>query len=184
MESLAFCSINSILAYRNTGLIKFKDKALEFFKKLSLYYDEEKNCLKNKDDNKEFKLYSTDIMLYLISCLLYYYYIDNTKSKLISSFFRNIVLQSGIILSWPDPPSLEDVEKYRNLVVNSESLLEDIYFKMDSISSPEVAEASPVFIKYVTYNSKKNYFKAGKDIFDSSKNMFIFYLLIYIDSII
>lgn len=184
LESSAYCLINSILAYRNTGLIKFKDKAIEFFKKLSLYYDQETNCLKNKAEEKEFKLYSTDIMLFISSSLLYYYYIDNTKANLVSAFFKNIVLQSGIILSWPDPPNLEDVEKYRNLVINSEALLEDVYFKMDSIPSPELAEVSPIFIKYVTYNKKRNSFKPGKDSFDSSKNMFIYYLLLYIDSII
>ena len=90
--------------------------------------------------------------------------------------FKHQILDSGIILSWPDSPSLDDAEHYRNFSLKSEDLLQDDDFRMPAIPTPDNNELASVFIKSVVYNKRKESFKQSSSSFDSSKNMFIFFL--------
>src|SRR3712207_1755933 len=82
--------------------------------------------------------------------------------------------------SWPDIPTLDDVEHYKNFESKPENLLDDQYFKMANIQTPELAELAPVFIKNVTFSRSSNTFKASKSTFDSRKNFNLFFLILHL----
>ncbi|MPN64062.1 hypothetical protein SDC9_211833 [bioreactor metagenome] len=50
---------------------------------------------------------------------------------------------------------------------------------MPTISNPESSEYASIFIKDATYDKEKNTFKTSKAIFDSRKNLNLFYFILY-----
>jgi hypothetical protein len=106
---------------------------------------------------------------------------DETESDdIILDIFKRQLVDSGIILSWPEAPDLNDVERYRNYSLRSEDLIEEQNFRMPSIPSPENYELASVFAKHVTYSKKKEAFRDSKVSFDSYKNMLIFFYTIHL----
>ena len=100
-------------------------------------------------------------------------------SYMLQDIFKHQIIDSGIVLSWPDSPSLDNAEHYRNFSLKSEDLLQEEDFRMATIGTPENNELASIFIKNVVYNRRKDTFKQTKSSFDSSKNMFIFFLTIF-----
>lgn len=174
--------INYILIYKHTNIIKAKENAAFIYKKLLNLYDAEKGIFIKNTSEKNIEFSCLEILSYLISCI-----IDSNlneeknKSNLIAiDIFKNQLLNSGLILSWPEAPALNNVERYKNFSLKSEDLIEEQNFRMSSIQSPETCELAPVFAKYVTYSKKKESFKSPKISFDSYKNMYIFFLILHI----
>lgn len=174
--------INYILIYKHVNIIKAKENADFIYKKLLNLYDAEKGIFIKNTSEKNIEFSSLEILSYLTTCV-----IDSdlngekNKSNLIAlDIFRNQLLNSGLILSWPEAPDLNNVERYRNFSLKSEDLIEEQDFRMPSIPSPESCELAPVFAKYVNYSKKKESFKSPKVSFDSYKNMFIFFLILHI----
>mgnify|MGYP001587021438 FL=1 len=119
-------------------------------------------------------------MLYIYSFMLYSD--SNTiddNSNMLQDIFKHQILDSGIVLSWPDSPSLDDSEHYRNFSLKSEDLIQDDNFRAPEAPTPENNELASIFIKSIVYNKRKENFKQSKSSFDSSKNMFIFFLTIF-----
>jgi hypothetical protein len=103
------------------------------------------------------------------------------KSNLIAlDIFNNQLINSGLVLSWPEAPNLNNAERYRNLSMKSEDLIEEQNFRISSVPSPETCELAPVFAKYVNYSRKKQAFKSPKLSFDTYKNMFSFFLILHV----
>lgn len=165
--------INSLLFYKSTGLIRFRDLCEDIYLKLAELYRNELGIFIPDTEEKELDYSCDDIAVYLL-CMLF----SENGSDIATDIFKRQLLDSGIILSWPEAPDIGDIERYRNFSGKAEDLLEDQNFKMPSVPSPESSEFAPVFTKYVTYNMKKDIFKASKPSFDSSKNMYIFFLII------
>lgn len=174
--------INYILFYRTSGIIKFKEDAKEIYNRLLNLYNPEKGIFIKHTEKKDITFSCTEISLYLLVCLLH----ENISKEqtdnnsVILDVFKRQLIDSGIILSWPDAPNLNDIERYTNYTLKSEDLIDEQFFRTPSIPTPESCEIPSVFIKHVVYSKRKETFKTPKVSFDSYKNMFIFFLIIYI----
>ncbi|MBM6838807.1 hypothetical protein H9X77_11350, partial [Clostridium saudiense] len=100
--------------------------------------------------------------------------------NLISSIYKKYVINSGLITSWPEAPTLDDYERYRGLSLVSKDMLDESYFRMPNLTTPSSSGMAPVFNKYVIYNKRKKSFTVNKNSFESSRNFLIFYIFIYL----
>ena len=184
LDSLDDCALFSIClmeAYKYTNIISFKECYSEINERLISMYDSEKNIFIKISDKKELKYSSTEITLYLLS-LLQYSEMENKKfelKSLISNFYRKCFINNGLLTSWPDAPTLDEVERYKNLSLRANDMLDETYFRMPVLPTPKSTGTASVFIKNLTYSKKKDTLTSSKISFDSNKNMFNFYLLIY-----
>lgn len=174
--------INYMLIYKSTNFIKAKENADFIYKKIIDLYDTEKGIFIKNTSEKNIEFSSLEVMLYLTCCL-----IDsdmnlqkNGSSTIALDIFNNQVVDSGLILSWPEAPGLSNSERYKNFSMKSEDLIEEKNFRTLSISSPENCELAPVFAKHVSYSRKKENFKSPKTSFDAYRNMFIFFLSLHV----
>jgi len=172
--------INCTLMYNNTSLLKFKDTSDDLHEKLLKLYDSDKGILLKESSEKEINYTSDELILYMYSIILYSD-LNNVEdnSHMLEDIFKHQILDSGIVLSWPDSPSLDNTEHYRDFSLKTEDLLKDDDFRMPEVPTPENNELASIFIKNVVYNKRKESFKQSKLSFDSSKNMFIFFLTIF-----
>lgn len=108
----------------------------------------------------------------------------NEIASRIHNMYQKQVLNSGLILKWPDPPSLDDLERYIDFSSKPENLMDDNYFKINTTTSDAVLELAPIFVKSVSLNKKKESFKHYKHSFDSCRNMFNFFIIIYLNDYI
>lgn len=174
--------INYFLFYKNTGIMKFKEDAEKVHNKLLNLYDPEKGIFIKHTEKKEITFSCVEISLYLLVCLIH----ENISKEqsdnnlIILDVFKRQLIDSGIILSWPDIPDLNDIERYKNYTLKSEDLIDEQFFRTASLPTPESCEITSVFVKHVVYSRKKETFEPSKTSFDSYKNMFIFFLIIYL----
>ncbi len=172
--------INSTFMYNNTNMHKFKETRDDLYEKLTNLYENNKGILLKETTDKEIIYTCDELLLYMYSTMLYSDFNNlQDNSTMLQDVFKHQILDSGLILSWPDGPSLDNAEHYRNFSLRSEDLLKDEDFRMPSIPTPENNELASIFIKNVVYNKRKESFKQSKSSFDSSKNMFIFFLSIF-----
>lgn len=180
VTDLCLLYLNSMLIYEHTNIYKFKKIGENFYKLLTKYFDEEHSIWLKPSDEKEIDFSCREIVLYLI-CNIYQNHIDEEDNdEIILDIFTHQLVDSGIILSWPEAPNLDDVEHYKDFEAKSENLLDEQYFKMPTIASPESSESAPIFVKSVTYDKNKKTFKQSKAIFDSRKNLELFFLMLYL----
>ena len=172
--------INCTLLYNSTSLHKFKATSDDLYEKLTKLYQSDKGILLKETNDKEINYTCDELLLYMYS-LMTYSDSNNIEenSYMLQDIFKHQIIDSGIVLSWPDSPSLDSTEHYRNFSLKSEDLLQEEDFRMPTIGTPENNELASIFIKNVVYNSRKETFKQSKLSFDSSKNMFIFFLTIF-----
>ena len=172
--------INCNLIYKNTHLFKFKDTSDNLYEKLTKLYESNKGMFLKESTDKEITYTCDELLLYMYSLMIYSDFNNiEDDSYMLQDIFKHQILDSGIVLSWPDSPSLDNSEHYRDFSLKSEDLLQDEDFRMPTIPTPENNELASIFIKNVVYNKRKEIFKQSKLSFDSSKNMFIFFLTIF-----
>lgn len=171
--------LNSSMIFENTGILKFKENTKLYCEKLLSFYKKELGIFIKNSESKEVEFSCDEIMLYLLSLIINRELLDEDTEATISSIFNHQVLDSGIIKSWPDSPNLNDPERYVNFSLSSEDLIDEKNFKMPNIPSPQAAEIASVFLKKVVYKKKNESFIQEKFAFESSKNMFLFFLFIY-----
>lgn len=172
--------LNCVNFEKNTGLNKFSSTSSRIKNSLINLYNPDLGMFSKHSMEKETEFTCTEIMLYLL-CLL-----TDTESRseddkldsIIKDVYRKQVVNSGIVLSWPEAPETNNSERYRSLSLRSDDILEEDYFRMASIPAPESNELAPVFTKHVLYNMKKDVFKHNRNSFDSTRNLLILYLLI------
>jgi len=179
--------INCMILYKTTNIKKFKDESQKAYSILESLYQGDNGILIKNFQEKENKFTADEIMLYLYAMMLHYDIEkdegENPDNSLVHNIYKNQVVGSGLILSWPEAPTLDDVERYRNFSSKTDDLLQDEFFRMSSMSTPENNELAPIFTKYVTYNNKKETFKPSKPSFDAYRNMLIFYVILFIKTI-
>lgn len=169
-----------IESYKYTNMLAFKEKSTEIIEYLEGLYDSSKGIYIKNSNKKEIKYNSDELCLYFLALFTENYDKSELKmNNIISSLYKNIFINSGIISSWPSAPTLDEVERYKFLSLNSKDMLEESYFRMPSFSTPESIGIAPIFFKKATYSKRKNIFSASKSSFDSSKNVFIFFNFIY-----
>lgn len=179
IEHTCLVYLNSALLFKHSNIFKFKKISNKLNELLKKYYNEELSMFVKSTEDKNIKFSSNEIVLYIL-CMLYHSNLEeNVDEQMILEIFRHQLLDSGIVLSWPDPPTLDDIEHYRDFSSKPENLLDDHYFKMPTISNPESSEYASIFIKDATYDKEKNTFKTSKAIFDSRKNLNLFYFILY-----
>lgn len=185
VEQDCMLHLNCLMLYKNTGILKFKDKGEAIYSKLLDKYNPERGIFMKPGDKKEVDYNCTEIALYLLSAIGHSKISEDRQddNMIIVDIFRRQMIDSGIIISWPSSPDLDDLERYRHYISKAENLLEEQEFRMASLPSPESVELAPVFIKSVTYNRKKETFSQGKLSFDSAKNMLIFFMIVYLSKL-
>lgn len=172
--------INCTLLYNKTSLHKFKVSSDDLYEKLTKLYESDKGLLLKESNDKEITYNCDELLLYMYSLITYSDFNNlEEDSFMLQDIFKHQIIDSGLVLSWPDSPSLDSTEHYRNFSLKSEDLLLEEDFRMSTIGTPETNELASIFIKHVAYNKRKDTFKQSKSSFDSSKNMFIFFLSIF-----
>lgn len=191
INSLEDCSLFAIClmeSYKHTNIISFKEMSKEITNKLITLYDKDKNIFVKLNDKKDIKYSSLEINFYILSLLLYSQE-ENRNSEfkpIISGIYRKFYINGNLLTSWPEAPTLDEVERYRKLSLRSKDMLEESYFRMPDLPTPESTGLAPIFVKNLSYSKKKDSFSSPKISFDSNKNMFSFFTMIYFlkDSVI
>lgn len=181
IESCALFYINLLDSFKHTDIESFNEKAEEISNKLKELYDDEKFIFINESNKKEIKYSSLEICFYFLVMLL------SNKEKesktqdrsMISNLYKKYFINSPLVSSWPDAPTLDEMERYRGLSLKSKDMLNETFFRMPNALSPKNTGIAPVFAKSITYSLKKNSFRASKPSFDSSKNLYLFFIFIY-----
>ena len=181
LDTVSLCSIALSLSYKHTNILGFFDKSSEIINKLYDLYDSKNETFYKLSSKKDIKYSCLDINFYFLSFVIYSEISEdrNDYKYLISSIYKKFFISSGIITSWPDPPTLDDYERYRGYSLKSDDMLSETYFKMPNLSTPSSSGTAPIFIKSVSYNRRKDEFSASKTSFDSYRNFFLFYLFIF-----
>lgn len=180
LESICLLNINFICGYKNLSLLKYKDQANKIYKTLNSFYDSDLGIFTKKTEKKNIDFSAEEIVLYTLSQISMSRLNPEASQKILSEVYKRQLINSGLVLSWPDSPSLESPERYRNFTNKTEDLLDDNYFRMPSLPTPELNELAPVFVKSISYNKKKDSFEPSKNSFYSSKNMPLLYIIQYL----
>lgn len=183
LDSLTF--LNCMLLYSSTDILKFKDMGEEIYDKLIEFYEPERGIFIKPCDKKEITYSCTEILSYILCILCHNKLFGGSKDSnmIMVDIFKRQIIDSELILSWPASPDLDDVERYKNFSSKADDLIDEQDFRMAAMPTPESCEAAPIFIKNITYSKKKETFSQGKASFDSNKNMFIFFLIIYLSKL-
>ncbi|MGL5352217.1 MAG: hypothetical protein ACRDA5_02685 [Clostridium sp.] len=183
VDSLDYTSlfvINLVLSYKHTKMISFNDKSKEIITKLASLYDEEKEIFIKLSGKKDIKYSCLDINFYFLAFIVF----SNNNNcyadykNMLSSIYRKYYISSGLLPSWPDAPTLDDSDRYRGLTLNSNDMIDESYFRMPNLASPNSSGIAPIFNRNITYSKKKDSFDINSSSFDSYRNMFSFYLFI------
>ena len=180
LQSLCLLNINFLCGYKNLSLLKYKDLANEIYQTLNSVYDSELGIFIKKSEKKTIDFSAEEIVLYTLCQVLMTKLNPEESQKILTEVYKRQLINSGLVLSWPDSPSLDSAERYRNFSNKAEDLLDESYFRMPSISTPEINELAPIFVKSISYNKKKDTFEASKNSFYSSKNIPLLYTIHYL----
>jgi len=185
LDSIDDCALFSIClmeAYKHTEIITFKEMAKDISEKLISLYDTDKNIFIKLGDKKECKYSCLEVNSYLLSLIMY----SNQENKvtelkpIISGIYRKFFVNGGLLTSWPEAPTLDEVERYKKLSLRSDDMLDETYFRMPISPTPKSTGLAPVFIKSLSYSKRKDSLSTNRTSFDSNKNMFNFFLIIYL----
>jgi len=184
LDSLDNCSILALTlvdSFKHTEIISFKEKSDEIYDKLQDLYDEDKGMFLKLTDKKEIKYSSLEICFYFLAFLIHSKEKDNASEykNMLHTLYKKFFVSSGLICSWPEAPSLDEVERYRGLSLQSKDMLDESFFRMPNLPSPVSSGMAPIFVKALLYSKKKDAFTRSSDSFDSGKNMFIYFTLIH-----
>ena len=181
LDTASLCSIVLTLSYKHTKILTFSEKTTEIINRLYTLYDEDKGAFYKLSSKKEIKYSCFDITFYILAFIIYQSIINNSNEYkvMISTIYKKFIINSGLITSWPEAPTLDDYERYRGFSLNSNDMVDESYFRMPNIPTPESTGNAPIFNKYITYNKRKDSFSISKNTFDSYRNFLNFFLLIH-----
>lgn len=180
VEYKSLLHINLLLAKKNTEMLKFKDSADKVYDDLVSMYDADKGVFLKSNDKKDIDFYCQEVVLFVSSMLLQSKYNDIDNFSITNNVYIRQLVNSGLVLSWPETPPLNSAERYSGFSLKSEDLLEDNNFRLSTVPNPESTELAPVLIKSIEYNRKKENFTQGNIAFDSTKNMPLLFMIIYL----
>jgi len=185
IDSLDDCSLFAIClmeAYKHTDIISFRETAKEINEKLISLYDNDKNIFHKISDKKDIKYSCSEINFYLLSLIMYSEESDkiNDLKPIVSGIFKRFYVNGGLLSSWPEAPTLDEVERYKRLSLRANDMLDESYFRMSVLPTPKSTGLAPIFLKNLEYSRKKDSLSKGKASFDSSKNMINFFLIIHL----
>ena len=182
LDTASLCSIVLTLSYKHTKILTFSEKTTEIINRLYTLYDEDKGAFYKLSSKKEIKYSCFDITFYILAFITYQNTLgtSNEYRMMISTIYKKFIINSGLITSWPEAPTLDDYERYRGFSLNSSDMVDESYFRMPNIPTPDSTGIAPIFNKYITYNKRKDSFSTSKNTFDSYRNFLNFFLLIHL----
>lgn len=172
---LEMLTLNTFLLYENSDIVKYKELHDKLYSKLTSHYDDEVSLFLKNDDSSQFTI--DELSLFLLNLIIKN---DDDDKNMIINVYRNQFIDSGIALSWPDAPNLDNCERYKATSMRSEDLIDEQNFKLITVPTPYSNELAPVFIKKVEYSRKKNKFKHSKDQIDSTRHLTNCFLFIHL----
>lgn len=181
ISTTALTALNSYLCYKNTSISLFKENFIDICKSFKNTFNSDMSIFTKPGDKKEIKYYNIELILYLVNLMIYNRDIekDSELESIICQYYKNAILSSSILTSFPEAPSIDSAERYKNFSMRSEDLLEDSMFKCADIPTPSLTALAPIFVKNQSYSKKKKAFSSSsKTSFESFNNMFIFNVLI------
>ncbi|WP_392486252.1 hypothetical protein ACER0A_009360 [Haloimpatiens sp. FM7315] len=177
-DCLVFINLSLINSYEK--VLKFDEICGKVITKLLKMYDENLGIFCYNTEDKKLEFSSQDIMYYLFCLNIYSSNKDNTEyNQMIYNIFKYQIVNSGLILSWPEAPNLDDIERYADFSLKSSDLLDEQHFIMPNISTPEKTLYAPIFTKNIYFQKKKGCFKQNKTSFYSEPNFTIFFMIQY-----
>lgn len=182
LDTASLCSIVLTLSYKHTKILTFLEKTTEIINRLYTLYDEDKGAFYKLSSKKEIKYSCFDITFYILAFIVYEDVIKSSSEyrNMVSTIYKKFIINSGLITSWPEAPTLDDYERYRSLSLNSSDMIDESYFRMPNIPTPDSTGVAPIFNKYITYNKRKDSFSVNKNTFDSYRNFLNFFLIIHL----
>lgn len=182
LDTASLCSIVLTLSYKHTKILTFSEKTTEIINRLYTLYDEDKGAFYKLSSKKEIKYSCFDITFYILAFIIYQNIINSSNEyrMMISTIYKKFIINSGLITSWPEAPTLDDYERYRGFSLNSKDMVDESYFRMPNIPTPDSTGVAPIFNKYITYNKRKDSFSISKNTFDSYRNFLNFFFLIHL----
>ena len=179
MSLASLTSLNLYLTYANTGLLTFKESFNDICKLFKSLYNEELSTFIKPGDKKDVKYYNLETILYLINMILYNKNKnDKSTDDLICNYFKQSIVHSAILTSYPSAPSLDSPERYKHFSSKSSDLLDDLMFCLSDITTPESNCLAPIYLKSTSYSKKKGAFSSSKTNFESFNNLFLDYLIL------
>ncbi|HAT4072086.1 TPA: hypothetical protein I9Z29_001995 [Clostridium perfringens] len=181
LETTSLLALNMYLSYKNTNILIFKDAYLDLIELFCNMFNDEKGIILKGADKKEYKYSNMEICLYLTNLLMSFDLDEDSSDKrenIISKVYKNYIVNSGIVTSFPDAPNLDSHERYKKFSLKPDDLIDESMFRMTNANSPELTGLAPIFTKNLKYSTKKSIFTSDKTTFDSTKNMFIFFVFI------
>ncbi|EJT6166343.1 hypothetical protein N2W22_002867 [Clostridium perfringens] len=181
LETTSLLALNMYLSYKNTNILIFKDAYLDLIELFCNMFNDEKGIILKGTDKKEYKYSNMEICLYLTNLLMSFDLDEDSLDKrenIISKVYKNYIVNSGIVTSFPDAPNLDSHERYKKFSLKPDDLIDESMFRMTNANSPELTGLAPIFTKNLKYSTKKSIFTSDKTTFDSTKNMFIFFVFI------
>lgn len=181
LETTSLLALNMYLSYKNTNILIFKDAYLDLIELFCNMFNDEKGIILKGTDKKEYKYSNMEICLYLTNLLMSFDLDEDSSDKrenVISKVYKNYIVNSGIVTSFPDAPNLDSHERYKKFSLKPDDLIDESMFRMTNANSPELTGLAPIFTKNLKYSTKKSIFTSDKTTFDSTKNMFIFFVFI------
>nr|WP_224161636.1 hypothetical protein [Clostridium perfringens] len=181
LETTSLLALNMYLIYKNTNILIFKDAYLDLIELFCNMFNDEKGIILKGTDKKEYKYSNMEICLYLTNLLMSFDLDEDSSDKrenIISKVYKNYIVNSGIVTSFPDAPNLDSHERYKKFSLKPDDLIDESMFRMTNANSPELTGLAPIFTKNLKYSTKKSIFTSDKTTFDSTKNMFIFFVFI------
>ncbi len=171
--------INLNLSYSLCNIEYLMDIKHQVKSDLLSLYDNEKGILIKNTTKKEIKYSSEDLIMFMVSMLM-----DKDRDEelddLLIEVYKHQIVNSNIITCWPESPSLDSPERYVGFSLRSEDLLDEENFKSSTMDSLESSEYAPILLKSVEYSIKKDTFTPTKISYDSSKNMNLLFIIIFI----
>ena len=104
----------------------------------------------------------------------------NDLKPIVSGIFKRFYVNGGLLSSWPEAPTLDEVERYKRLSLRVDDMMDESYFRMSVLPTPKSTGLAPIFVKNLEYSKKKDNLSKGRVTFDSNKNMTNFFLIIYL----
>ena len=181
MSLATLTSLNLYLTYVNTGLLTFKESFNDICKLFRSLFNEELSTFIKPSEKKDIKYYNLETILYLINIILYNKNNndnDKTINDLICNYFKQSIVHSSILTSFPSAPNLDSPERYKHFSSKSSDLLDDLMFCLPDITTPESNCLAPIFLKSTNYSKKKGAFSSSKTTFESFNNLFLDYLIL------
>lgn len=169
-------------AYKHTEIISFKEMASEIIEKLISLYDADKSIFIKSSDKKECKYSCLEVNFYLLALIINSFEEDNSGElrPIISGLYRKFFINGGLLTSWPEAPTLDEIERYKKLSLRSNDMLDETYFRMPVCPTPKSTGLAPVFVRSLNYSKRKDTLSISRSSFDSNKNMLNFFLIIYL----